>query len=232
MKALILLHGALGAKDQLQPLADTLQNGFNVHAINFSGHGGTAFPSNRFSIELFAQDVLQYMQQHEIRNASVFGYSMGGYVGMYLAKHFPERIAALITLATKYHWDAGIAEKEIKMLDPAIIQEKVPAFAKELAMRHAPQDWRELLFRTAQLLTSLGAESVLNDADLTSISSQCLLMLGDRDKMVTLEETVNVYKRLQNASLAVLPCTGHPLEKADVSLLDFLIRRFLIQTEE
>ena len=232
MKALILLHGALGARDQLQPLVDALQDGFNVHSINFSGHGGTAFPSKPFSIDLFAHDVLQYMHQHTIQNASVFGYSMGGYVGMYMAKHFPEKIAALVTLATKYHWNAAIAENEIKMLDPATIQQTVPAFSKELAMRHAPQDWKELLFRTAELLTSLGAESVLNDADLRSISSRCLLMLGDRDKMVSLEETVNVYKQLENASLAILPSTAHPLEKADVSLLAFFIRRFIIQREQ
>jgi len=30
-----------------------------------------------------------------------------------------------------------------------------------------------------------------------------------------------VYKQLENASLAVLPATAHPLEKADVSLLAF-----------
>ena len=230
MKALILLHGALGAKDQLQPLADALHDGFNVHSINFSGHGGTAFPSKPFSIDLFAHDVLQYMQQHQLENASLFGYSMGGYVALYLAKRFPEKVRALVTLATKYHWNAAIAEKEIKMLDPATIQDKVPAFAKELVMRHAPQDWKELLFRTRDLLTSLGTESALNDADIRSISSPCLLMLGDRDKMVTLEETVNVYKQLENASLAVLPATAHPLEKADASLLAFFIRRFIDQT--
>jgi len=50
--------------------------------------------------------------------------------------------------------------------------------------------------------------------------------------MVTLEETVHVYEQLEKAALAVLRGTGHPLEKADVSLLDFLIRRMLIQTAE
>jgi hypothetical protein len=52
-------------------------------------------------------------------------------------------------------------------------------------------------------------------------------MLGDRDKMVSLEETVTVSKQLPNASLAVLPQTSHPVEKADPVVLSFFIRRFI-----
>src|SRR5215471_9983118 len=111
METIILLHGAIGAKDQLQPLANELKNDLHVHAINFSGHGGNPFPSEAFSIELFAQDVLNYIGQQEVESPVVFGYSMGGYVGMYLAKHFPGKISGLITLATKFYWDEAIASK-------------------------------------------------------------------------------------------------------------------------
>jgi hypothetical protein len=53
-----------------------------------------------------------------------------------------------------------------------------------------------------------------------------MLLLGDRDKMVLLEETVAVYKSLPNAQMAVLPCTAHPIEQVDIALLDFFVRRF------
>ena len=51
MKNIVLLHGAIGAKDQLQPLADLLKNDFIVHVFNFSGHGGKPFAEEHFSIE-------------------------------------------------------------------------------------------------------------------------------------------------------------------------------------
>src|SRR4029077_17985374 len=35
MQSLILLHGAIGAKIQLESLADELSNEFNIHLINF-----------------------------------------------------------------------------------------------------------------------------------------------------------------------------------------------------
>ena len=51
-------------------------------------------------------------------------------------------------------------------------------------------------------------------------------MLGDRDKMITLEETLQVYHHLPNAQFSVLPATPHPIEKANVQLLAYLIRNF------
>ena len=117
MQPLLLLHGAIGSKDQFPSLVQLLSSDYDVHTLNFSGHGGSAFASEPFSIPLFANDVLNYMQEHGIAKASIFGYSMGGYVGMYLAKHRPEKINKLITLATKYHWDEVIAAKEVQMLN-------------------------------------------------------------------------------------------------------------------
>jgi esterase/lipase len=80
MQHLILLHGAIGSKEQLHPLAETLNQYYTIHTLNFTRHGGENIPDKSFSIELFAKDVLRYMQQRNIENISIFGYSMGGYV--------------------------------------------------------------------------------------------------------------------------------------------------------
>lgn len=227
MQHLILLHGALGSKEQLQPLATILQNTFHVRSFNFSGHGGRPFPDIAFSIPLFAEQIAEYMKETNIEQANIFGYSMGGYAAMCLAKHFPDKINRLVTLATKFHWDAPTAAREVKMLDGNTIQTKVPAFAAQLQQRHAPNDWLVLLDKTKDLLTGLGNQNALQLEDYPSITAPCLLLLGDRDKMVTLDETVAVYKQLPNAQFGVLPGTPHALEQADLSFLAELISRFI-----
>lgn len=223
MKDILLLHGAIGSSGQLEPLAAVLSDRFKVHLLNFPGHGGNILPGE-FSIELFAGAVLHYLDENNISRISFFGYSMGGYVAMYFAQKYPQRIEKIITLATKFYWDEAIAAKEIKMLQPAIIEEKLPAFAVELATRHAPQDWKEILLKTQGLLSGLGKSEGLAYA---AISNSCLLMLGDRDKMVTLSETSEAYQALPNAALAILPQTSHPIEKVNNDLLKFYIERFL-----
>ncbi len=224
---LIILHGAIGAAAQLSPLATYFSNKYTVHTLNFSGHGGLPEPAAPYSISLFAQDVLTYMDLNGLSKASVFGYSMGGYVGMYLAKHYPEKIDRIITLATKFHWDEAIAAKEGQMLNPEKIEQKLPAFAETLNLRHAPTDWKKLLQLTGEMMLAMGTENPLQTGDYSTISHPSLIMLGDRDKMVTLEETVAVYKSLPNAQLCILPGTAHPIEGVDVMLLGSFVERFL-----
>lgn len=226
MQHILLLHGALGSKDQLLPLSEALQDKFQTHCFNFSGHGGLPFPTDAFSIALFSKEILAYMQGNNISQANIFGYSMGGYAAMHLAKDHPDKVIKLITLATKYHWDEKIAAKEVKMLDAATIQEKIPAFAAQLQQRHAPNDWIELLDKTKDLLLGLGNKNALQAEDYSSITIPSLLLLGDRDKMVTMDETVAVYKQLPAAQLGILPNTPHPLEQVNVKLLAQLINDF------
>ena len=226
MKHLLLLHGAIGAKDQLQPLAEKLNGQFIVHTLNFSGHGGAKMPEE-FSIETFAADVLTYLKANSIEQVNIFGYSMGGYVALYLAKHHPEKVEKVFTLGTKFLWSPEIAAKELKMLDAGKIAEKLPAFAATLEKRHAPNDWKDVLKRTAEMMTALGNKNVLTTADYNGIGHPVLVGIGDKDTMVTLEETIDVYRSLKNAGLLVLPDTQHPIEKVDQArLADEIIRFF------
>lgn len=229
MQHLLLLHGAMGAKDQLLPLAESLADDFYIHRLNFSGHGGEPMPDKPWSIDLFAQQVLAYLDTYVPAGEPVhlFGYSMGGYVGMYMNRYHPGKLAKTVTLATKFHWDEPGAAKEVQLLNPDTILKKIPAFAEQLEKRHAPQDWKAVLEQTAALLLAMGKDNPLKPEDYQQITAPCLLLLGDRDKMVTLDETLNVYKKLPAGQLGVLPATGHALEQADTKQLSALIKKFI-----
>lgn len=218
MQHLLLLHGAIGGKDQLRPLAEKLEGRFIVHTLNFSGHGGEPMPE-KFSIETFANDVLRYLKKNKIAKVNIFGYSMGGYVALYLAKHHPEKVEKIFTLATKFLWSPEIAAKEIKMLDAGKIAEKIPAFAQALEKRHTPGDWKTVLTKTAEMMLAMGDQNPLQLADYESIAHPVLVTIGDKDTMVTQEETKEVCRKLQQARYIVLPETQHPIEKADLATL-------------
>lgn len=214
MKSLLLLHGAIGAQDQFHSIVGPLSDGFDVHVLNFSGHGGAPF-ENGFGIAQFASDVLAYLNLKSINRTDIFGYSMGGYVALYLARHYPERIGRIFTLATKFEWTPEVAARETKMLDPALIAQKIPAFASVLEKRHAPQDWKQLLERTANMMVGLGQTNALSSSDYAQIIHPVRLALGDRDTMVTIGETLDVFRQLPDASLSIWPDTPHPIEKVN-----------------
>lgn len=230
MQHVLLLHGALGDRDQLVSLGDRLANEFYVHRLNFAGHGGEPLQEATWSIASFAQDVVTYIDTYIPAGepVHVFGYSLGGYVGMYICRHHPGRINRAITLATKFHWDEEVADREVRMLNATTIEQKVPAFAAALEKRHGSQEWKGVLQKTADMLLEMGKDNPLKTADYPGIGLPCLLLLGDRDKMVSLDETTQVYKQLPAAQLGVLPGTPHALELVDTAALAAMIRKFIL----
>lgn len=228
MKKLLLLHGAIGSGKQLQPLANLLLSDYDVAMLDFNGHGGKLLPQEEFSIEMFAADVLAFLDAHAIDSIDIFGYSMGGYVALYLARFYPEKINKIVTLATKFDWNQTGAIKEAAMLNPEIIAEKFPAFADELALRHQPADWKTVLQKTAAMLLQMGKNKVLTDADFGTIKHQVLLAIGDKDKMVSVSETQYVNKLLTNSDVLLLAETPHAIEKVNAALVAQTIKKFIV----
>ncbi len=214
MKKLLLLHGATGSSKQFQQLAALLNNVFEVHTLDFSGHGGKPLTAEPFSIGLFANDVLYWMHKKKIATIDIFGYSMGGYVALYLAKHYPKNVGKVFTLATKFNWHPEGATREAAMLIPEKIAEKVPAFAKALQQKHG-ENWKTVLQKTAEMMINLGNSPALPLTALMDIQQAVQISVGDKDNMVTLEETIAAYRQLKNSQLLVLPQTQHPFEKVN-----------------
>lgn len=229
MQKLLLLHGAIGSSQQFKQVVELLNNTFDIHTLDFSGHGGKPIPDAPFSIELFANDVLKWMQENKIATIDIFGYSMGGYVALYLAKHHPEKVGNVFTLATKFNWNPEGATKEAAMLNPEKIAEKVPTFAKALEQKHG-KNWKTVLTQTAEMMINLGNSPALPLTALTEIQQPVLISVGDKDNMVTLEETIAAYRSIKSAQLLVLPQTPHPFEKVDAERIAEEIRRYFKYT--
>lgn len=223
---LLILHGAIGSREQFELLKNQLSTQYDVHTLNFSGHGGESFKSE-FNIAQFADDVLSYLDSNNIETIHVFGYSMGGFVALYLAKNEPARISKIITLGTKFNWSPEIAQQEIKMLDAENIEDKIPAFAELLKQRHAPNNWKEVLAKTAEMMLEMGQNNPLTINDYKTIKHKVKIGLADQDEMVTLEETMAVANAIPNALFYQLHNSKHPIEKVDMQQLTHEIMDFI-----
>jgi pimeloyl-ACP methyl ester carboxylesterase len=220
---IVLLHGALGSSSQLEPLKKMLvDKGRKVYSLNFSGHSGKPFLKNGFGIDVFAHDVLQFLDDEKIDIADLLGYSMGGYVALWLAHQHPKRVNRIITLGTKFDWSPESAEREIKKLDPEKIQTKIPAFARILEHRHAPNNWKELINKTAVMMHELGQKSMLTEEIFPSLHHKIHILLGDQDDMADRVYSERVAGWLPNGVFQLLVNTPHPIEKVNLErLLDF-----------
>ncbi len=227
MDSLILLHGALGSAAQMAPLARELESEFNVLVVELPGHGKTSSVAP-FSIPAFAEHVLRFIDGRGVKRAHFFGYSMGGYVALYIAAHTPERVISVTTLGTKFGWTPEIAAKECKRLDAGVIRGKVPAFAASLEKRHREAGgWERMIGRTAELVRGLGDEPVLNEATLRRINAPVLVMVGDGDTTVSADETELASSQITDAGFRVLPATPHPIEQVSFHTIASELRSFV-----
>lgn len=225
MQNIILLHGALGTSNDLEPLAGSLRGqGIKVHTFSFSGHGENNVRPG-FGIGHFASELEDLIRQKQLKDAMVFGYSMGGYVALYLAHLKKDLIRGIITLGTKFNWSKETVDKETKMLNADKILEKAPAFAKLLETKHG-QDWKGLLVKTAAMMAEIGDKNFLSPENLKTIDTPVLIGLADKDQMVTLDETVAVFKALPNAAMYMLPGSKHQMETVNTDFLSRLIIEF------
>lgn len=222
MTPLFLLHGALGAPEDFSLLREQL-DGAQAITFPFYGHAGIKSPDT-LGIALFARQALDEMDKHHFEQADFFGYSMGGYVALWLARHHPDRVRRVFTLATKLDWRPETASRESAHLDPDMLREKAPRFIAQLEKRHG--DWMTLLQQVNDMLRGLGDNPDLKPEDFQAIRQPVLIACGDRDRTATPEESLAAYRLIPEGQFFVLPGTPHPFERAPLSVLVPAMLRF------
>ncbi|MCC6371347.1 MAG: alpha/beta hydrolase [Bacteroidia bacterium] len=224
MENIVLLHAALGSHQDMEPLANALKTkGINTFSFSFSGHGNMPFKTE-FNIEVFAQELEDFIRSNHLQGTKIIGYSMGGFVALHSAATHPELIGKIITLGTKFNWSAESLALETARLNPEIIRQKVPAFAKVLENKHGAH-WQQLLIRTQALMEDIHQKKYLKPTTLGNIQIPVRLGLGDNDQMVSYEETKAVYTALPNAQMYLLPGCKHAIESAPIALLAEIIQQ-------
>lgn len=222
MKNLILLHGALGSSEQMQIFENQLTNKYNLFFLDFPGHGSNHENIEKIDIDYFCQFVFDFIISNNLEKVDILGYSMGGYIGLLLAYKYPNLVENITTFASKFDWNPTSAKIEAAMLDPELIKNKVPKFAQILESRHSNK-WEKICKLSANMMIDLGNNPILDDYIIKSIKSQVLITIGDKDQIVSLEESLTVYRKLTNANFAVFPNTVHQIERLNPSyLLDLL----------
>lgn len=217
---LLLLHGALGAADQMAPLKTQLTAHFRqVFTLDFSGHGSAAEDAAEFSMPHFAQDVLHFMAQQEIPSANFFGYSMGGYVALELARNHPEKVRCIATLGTKFDWRPESAAQTAAVLDPEKWLAKATAFVEMLQRRHGTENWLRVVEKTKNMMLRLGNGAALSAEQISAIAHPVLIMTGELDNTVSLAESRTAADWLPAGQFVELPATKHPFEQVDLALL-------------
>lgn len=94
-KHLLIFHGLFGQSDNFATLSKQFAEFYTVHAIDLRNHG-RSFHSDDMSFEAMSEDILNYLNHHQIETCYLLGHSLGGRAVIEFAFKHPERIEKLI----------------------------------------------------------------------------------------------------------------------------------------
>ena len=93
----IILHGLYGSSDNWITIGRSLSEQFEVWLVDQRNHGKSSH-SEEHNYQAMQNDLVQFMDEHQIQKAILIGHSMGGKTAMQFAVESPERISHLIVL--------------------------------------------------------------------------------------------------------------------------------------
>lgn len=93
---LILLHGNGADSGYFRGQIDAFAGRYHVYAVDTRGHGRTPRGGMPFTIRQFAEDLLGFMDEHQIEKAHLLGFSDGANIAMVFTVRHPGRVDRLI----------------------------------------------------------------------------------------------------------------------------------------
>ena len=179
---------------------------------------------SNLSIDDYATDVLALMTHLEIERAHVAGLSMGGYVAFAMQRLAPQRISGLVLSNTRAIPDSDQARAgratSLALLEKEGVAAVAHAMTPRLLGERTRRDHPDLEEAVRRLIVMNSAEAIataliaIRDRPdsiplLSSINVPTLVITGDEDAIVPVQESEAMAAAIPHAKLEVLPGVGH-----------------------
>jgi len=211
---LLLLHHFFSTADEWKPYVQIYAKQFRTIAIDMMGHGRSdIYKEDCFNFKHgdYAKIILALLDSLKINKVNAIGASSGGMTLLHLNTMQPERFKSVIAVGAQIYFSKytrewlkkrGPDSANVKFMESATQQH-----GAEKAMLLARQFWHNL--------TLYGDPSFTPDI-LATIKAKWLVVQGDNDEAVPLQQALEMHQYIPNSRLWIVPNGGHlPHKDAD-----------------
>ncbi|MEP7197502.1 MAG: alpha/beta fold hydrolase [Saprospiraceae bacterium] len=240
----IFLHGYPFDKTMWHLQLDYLKSSHRVIAYDVRGFGRSTDEESPLSIDLFAKDLLLFMDKLNIKKAVLCGLSMGGFIALNAAKKNPERFEALILCDTQCIADTPeVKEKRYQTIEQIKLNGATSfneAFVKSVFLadtlankKELVETIRDVVFANSPAVIIAGLTALATRAEtcssLEAIHIPTLIICGREDLVTPIAQSEFMHEHIKGSSLNVIDNAGHVsnLEQPDdfnMYLHDFLYK--------
>ena len=239
------VHGFGGDKETWLLLSALLPRARGVTLIDLPGHGRSSdVPESQASIRHHAEAVLRVCDHNGVDRAVICGNSMGGGVALRIAKSWPDRVAALVLVASVGRDIHEGGARQWVEHNPLIPREEDVDRFMELVLERPPPVGRAVIrhvitqrARRAVPLQRLFRGFVLADGeagvprDLASIDIPALVIHGEQDRIIDKRVAEDLVRALPRAELVVMRGVGHGPQLEAPRHTARIVERFIRRVE-
>ncbi len=212
----LMLSNSLGTNLHMwDKQVPALAKRFRVVRYDTRGHGKTSAPSFPYTVGMLGQDAIALMDALKLPKVRFCGLSMGGMIGMWLARNVPSRIEQLVlcNTAAKFGmpevWNQRVATVRasgMKVITDAVIERW---FTKEFRQT-SPKDIEPIveMLHTTKAEGYAGNCAAIRDVDqrwpISDITTPTLVIGGKLDPATPYEAAELIAKRIPGAKLVGL----------------------------
>ena len=232
----VLLHGLMGSGACWTPVARTLERVFDVVMPDARGHGRSSAPDHGYGYDDHANDVVGLVRGLGLARPVLVGHSMGGMTAAVMASREAAAIRALVLVDPTFL--SPERQREVRDSDVADQHRRALGLTRSelVAEGRARHPHRSLeiveLQAEARRQTRMGAFDVLTPPNpayrdvVRAIDVPCLLVIGDRSPVVTLEMATELRGLNPRLRIAQVPDAGHGLPFEQPERLGELVASF------
>ena len=245
-RPLILINGYGATKDDWDPaFIEALAARHDVICLDNRGMGASERGEGELTVGRLAQDVVQVMDALGLERTAVAGWSLGGFVAQELAAREPDRVEALVLLATDSGGKAAVrcppevearlrdrsgtpreqATRLIGLLFPEPVAAEIDARFGDLVAEARAQLSPTVLEAQEKLIDRWHADSP--DERLAAIRCPALVAAGTDDAVIPSANCQALAECLPDARVALFPGCGHAFMAQEPERLVRLIGAFL-----
>lgn len=204
-KDIVLLHGWGQNIEMMKPLGDLLADNYHITIIDLPGFGKSKEPATILDVGDYTEIVHDLLKSLKVVKPTLIGHSFGGRISIrYGASYDVEKLVLCGAPCVKTKKNLTLKEKMLKSVKKLPGMEKLADIAKNYI---GSTDYKNASPMMRNILVKVVGEDLSEYAK--KIKVPVILIWGEYDEAVPLEEGRMLEKLLSDGAMIVLPGTHY-----------------------
>lgn len=215
-KNVVLLHGWGQNTEMMDPIGKGLEKKFYITNIDLPGFGKSSEPTYGYTVYDYYEVIDKLLTKLKIKNPIIIGHSFGGKIAIiYAAKKKVDKLILLSSPFRRSTKKKSIKVKVLKFLKKVPVIKELESYMKT---KIGSTDYRNATPMMRTILVNTVNEDVCEY--LKKIDASTLLIWGDKDTEVSVEDAKYAESIMKDAGLVIYPnCTHYAyLERLDQTI--------------